>query len=243
MKYVHLILYAISLCITYTHTYTHIRIYADTHLHTHTHIHTHYSHNEVYPSYFTYYHLLCDTHTHTQFRLADLHEWVRVSLGAPFIRSCATSKQKRFVNYTHTIPIRKYYLPSSRIQTHIQVELELFWQLNCVLMPNWIVWNRTDYLHKNGFGIDTKLIYHKTQKTNQPTNQPHTHTHIHTHISPLSLFQLWSMLILFYILSFFVSHTHTHTHTCAHRPVLFSILCHTYTHMYTHYSKRTHAQV
>ena len=28
-----------------------------------------------------------------------------------------------------------------------------FWQLNCVLMLNWIVLNRTDYLHKNGFGI------------------------------------------------------------------------------------------
>ena len=27
-----------------------------------------------------------------------------------------------------------------------------FWQLNCVLMLNWIVLNRTDYLHKNGFG-------------------------------------------------------------------------------------------
>ena len=29
-----------------------------------------------------------------------------------------------------------------------------FWQLNCVLMLNWIVLNRTDYLHKNGFGIN-----------------------------------------------------------------------------------------
>ena len=27
------------------------------------------------------------------------------------------------------------------------------WQLNCVLMLNWIVLNRTDYLHKNGFGV------------------------------------------------------------------------------------------
>ena len=31
--------------------------------------------------------------------------------------------------------------------------LNSFWQLNCVLMLNWIVWNRTDYLHKNGFGV------------------------------------------------------------------------------------------
>ena len=28
-----------------------------------------------------------------------------------------------------------------------------FWQLNCVLTLNWIVLNRIDYLHKNGFGI------------------------------------------------------------------------------------------
>ena len=28
-----------------------------------------------------------------------------------------------------------------------------FWQLNCVLMLNWTVFNRTDYLHKNGFGV------------------------------------------------------------------------------------------
>ena len=28
-----------------------------------------------------------------------------------------------------------------------------FWQLNSVLMLNWIVLNRTDYLHKNGFGV------------------------------------------------------------------------------------------
>ena len=29
-----------------------------------------------------------------QARQTNLHEWVRVSLGAPFIRSCATSKQR-----------------------------------------------------------------------------------------------------------------------------------------------------
>ena len=28
-----------------------------------------------------------------------------------------------------------------------------FWLLNCVLMLKWIVLNRTDYLHKNGFGV------------------------------------------------------------------------------------------
>ena len=30
----------------------------------------------------------------SQARLANLHEWVRVSLGTPFIRPCAASKQK-----------------------------------------------------------------------------------------------------------------------------------------------------
>ena len=34
-------------------------------------------------------------------------------------------------------------------------------------MLNWIVWNRTDYLHKNGFGVNNlqRLILHKTQQT------------------------------------------------------------------------------
>ena len=33
-------------------------------------------------------------------------------------------------------------------------------------MLNWIVLNRTDYLHKNGFGINNlqRLIVHKTQQ-------------------------------------------------------------------------------
>ena len=41
-----------------------------------------------------------------------------------------------------------------------------FWQLNCVLMQNWIVLNRIDYLHKNGFGVNQqRLTCHKTQPT------------------------------------------------------------------------------
>ena len=48
----------------------------------------------------------------------------------------------------------------------------MFWPLNCVLMLNWIVLNRRDYLHKNGFGV--KITYKgwyaiKHQQTNQPT--------------------------------------------------------------------------
>ena len=34
-------------------------------------------------------------------------------------------------------------------------------------MLKWIVWNRTDYLYENGFGIKLYAI-----KPNQPTNQP-----------------------------------------------------------------------
>ena len=36
-----------------------------------------------------------------QGRLANLHEWVRFSLGAQFMRPCATSKQKSLVNYLY----------------------------------------------------------------------------------------------------------------------------------------------
>ena len=39
---------------------------------------------------------------------------------------------------------------------------------NCVLMPNWFVWDRDVSMNKNGFGIDNQqwLICHKT-KPNQ----------------------------------------------------------------------------
>ena len=37
-------------------------------------------------------------------------------------------------------------------------------------MLNWIVWNRTAYLYKNGFSIKNvqMLIYHKNQINNEP---------------------------------------------------------------------------
>ena len=40
-------------------------------------------------------------------------------------------------------------------------------------MLNWIVQNKTDYLHKNGFGINNlqRLICHKNQLTDQPRKQ------------------------------------------------------------------------
>ena len=43
-----------------------------------------------------------------------------------------------------------------------------FSQLKCVLMLNWIILNRTDYIHKNRFGVKEpkRLICHKTQPTN-----------------------------------------------------------------------------
>ena len=46
-------------------------------------------------------------------------------------------------------------------------ELELFWQLNCVLMLNWIVWNRADYLRRIDLALNNlqRLIYLKTQQT------------------------------------------------------------------------------
>ena len=34
-----------------------------------------------------------------QGRLANLHDWVRFSLGAQFMQPCATSKPKSLVNY------------------------------------------------------------------------------------------------------------------------------------------------
>ena len=62
--------------------------------------------------------------------------------------------------------------------------MDLFWQFNCVLMLNWIVWNRADYLHINGFGVKKlqRLICHKIQPTNQPTNQRYIYSHAHIYI-------------------------------------------------------------
>ena len=42
-----------------------------------------------------------------------------------------------------------------------------FWQLNWVLMLNWTVFNRTDYLHKKDLALNNlkRLICYKTQQT------------------------------------------------------------------------------
>ena len=47
-----------------------------------------------------------------------------------------------------------------------------FWQLDCVLMLNWIVWNRTVHLYKMDLALNNlqRLICHKTQ-TNEQTAQ------------------------------------------------------------------------
>ena len=46
-----------------------------------------------------------------------------------------------------------------------------FWQLNCVLMLNWTVFNRTDYLHKNGFGVKITYKGWYAIKPNKQTNK------------------------------------------------------------------------
>ena len=72
------------------------------------------------------------------------------------------------------------------------LEIWLFSHLNCilmlngivwnrtvfdietVLMLNWIVWNRTVYLYKINFALNNlqRLMWHKTQTTNQPNSLP-----------------------------------------------------------------------
>ena len=49
--------------------------------------------------------------------------------------------------------------------------IKLYLHLNCILMLNWIVWNRTIFIKMDLNNLQ-KLICHKTQTTNQPTNQP-----------------------------------------------------------------------
>ena len=56
-----------------------------------------------------------------------------------------------------------------------------FWQLKCLLMLNWTVFNRTDSLHKNGFGISTYNGWYAIKPVNQPTNHP-TSKHIYIYI-------------------------------------------------------------
>ena len=51
-------------------------------------------------------------------------------------------------------------------------KLKYFWQLNSVLMFNWIVWNRTVSLYKNGFGIKQLT---KFDLLWNPTNQAAPH--------------------------------------------------------------------
>ena len=73
---------------------THTRAHARARTHTHTHTHTDYADDQAFhPN-------TLDQAGHLwwcngwQTRLASQHEWVRVSLGAPFIRPCVTSKQR-----------------------------------------------------------------------------------------------------------------------------------------------------
>ena len=58
-----------------------------------------------------------------------------------------------------------------RTYAKLKLEIELFWYLNCVLMLNWTVSNRTVYLYKMDVALNNLqwLICYKTQ-TNQPTN-------------------------------------------------------------------------
>ena len=48
----------------------------------------------------------------------------------------------------------------------------VFCHWNCVLMPNWIAWNGTLYMYKNGFGINNLqwLMCHKTKPNYQFCN-------------------------------------------------------------------------
>ena len=45
----------------------------------------------------------------------------------------------------------------------------MFWEINYVLMLNWIVWNRTDYSYKMDLALNNPqwLICHKTQTSKQ----------------------------------------------------------------------------
>ena len=53
------------------------------------------------------------------------------------------------------------------ITAWIVLKWKCFWQLNCVLMLNWTVFNRTDYLHKMDLALNNlqRLICHKTKQT------------------------------------------------------------------------------
>ena len=75
-------------------------------------------------------------------------------------------------------------------------------ELNWVLMLNWIVWNRTVYMYKNGFGINNPqwLMYHQT-KPNR------------LFLTLLSLYQC-SVIILFYFC--YPGFCFVHTESLAH---------------------------
>ena len=76
-----------------TYIYIYICHYIQTSTHTYTlyHIRNIYLQSYEYNLVLLYILLWCNG---KQARLANLHEWVQFSLGAPFIRPCATSKQK-----------------------------------------------------------------------------------------------------------------------------------------------------
>ena len=137
------------------HTHTHIYIY--THSHTHTHTHTH---------------IYMYTHTHT---LLYTHFLV-LSAGTVKYNNCVSAEGQDFTNECpryDTIqpdgeaPVMLEFwrvwctsllllLPGPLWPKVVAPDRVLYMgqiELNCVLMVNWIVWNRTVYLNKNRFGI------------------------------------------------------------------------------------------
>ena len=83
-----------------------------------------------------------------------------------------------------------------------------FWQLNCVLILNCIVWNRTVYLYKNRWGI--KITYKgwyaiKPKQPNQPSPFKFSTSSRIMQITLLLIFHL--LFIFFYFFSFSFSYS------------------------------------
>ena len=104
------------------------------------------------------------------------------------------------------------------------MEIELFWHLNCLLMLNWIVWNRTVDMYKMDLALNN-LQCHKTQQNQTYIRLIKRVSVIFMNISFLNRFikihetfsyetdvRRWEKYLRTHTHTHIHTHTHTHTH-------------------------------
>ena len=156
----------------YTHTHTHTHIYTHTHIHIHTHTHTHtYIMAQSAGAVQNTIYILIQTYTHTHiyiYIMAQSAGAVQNTLTTSLQRGKTTGYDTEQSDGEASVMLELWGMPllgstpllsslpsplwpevvaSSRVLSMGQIEV------NCVLILNWIVWNRAVYMYEKEFII------------------------------------------------------------------------------------------